>query len=90
MDLVEAIAPGCAVDDIGIRPGEKLHEILISEDESRQALELEDGFVIEPLFPSWGYESGGEGKRPPRGFRYSSDANDAWLSVAQMKEIAGE
>ncbi|HXJ81459.1 MAG TPA: UDP-N-acetylglucosamine 4,6-dehydratase (inverting) [Candidatus Methylomirabilis sp.] len=91
MDLVQAIAPGCQVEDIGIRPGEKLHEILLSEDESRQALELNDMFVIEPLDPSWGgYQSREGGKRPARGFRYSSDGNDVWLSPAEMKELAGE
>src|SRR5215471_4024274 len=52
MDLVEAVAPGCEVDDIGIRPGEKLHETLISEDESRQVVERDDMFVIEPLDPA--------------------------------------
>jgi UDP-N-acetylglucosamine 4,6-dehydratase len=91
IDLVGAIAPGCQVEDIGIRPGEKLHEILLSEDESRQALEFSDMFVIEPLDPSWGgYVSPEGGKRPARGFRYSSDTNDTWLSPAQMKELAGE
>ena len=48
MDLVQAVAPGCAVDDIGIRAGEKLHEILVSEDESRQTIEFDRMFVIEP------------------------------------------
>jgi len=90
IDLVEAVAPGCAVEDIGIRPGEKLHEILISEDESRQALELDDMFVIEPLFPSWSFTAREGGKRPARGFRYSSDANDVWLSRDEMKELAGD
>jgi UDP-N-acetylglucosamine 4,6-dehydratase len=90
MDLVETIAPGCAVEDIGIRPGEKLHEILMSEDESRQALELDDMFVIEPVEPSWAYRAWEGGKRPTRGFRYSSDANDVWLSPAVMKGMAGE
>jgi UDP-N-acetylglucosamine 4,6-dehydratase/5-epimerase len=90
MDLVGAIAPGCLVEDIGIRPGEKLHEILLSEDESRQALEFNDMFVIEPLDPSWGYQGRQGGKRPARGFRYSSDSNDVWLSPAEMKELAGE
>src|SRR5215471_887109 len=52
MDLVQAVAPGCLVEDIGIRPGEKLHEILISEDESRQAVELDEMFVIQPLDPA--------------------------------------
>jgi UDP-N-acetylglucosamine 4,6-dehydratase len=90
MDLVEAVAPGCAVEDIGIRGGEKLHEILISEDESRQAVEFDDMFVLEPLYPSWGFTSPAGGKRPPRGFRYSSDANGSWLSLEEMQELAGE
>jgi UDP-N-acetylglucosamine 4,6-dehydratase len=89
-DLVEAIAPGCQIDDIGIRPGEKLHEVLVSEDESRQALELDDMFVIEPVEPSWGYAAWTGGKRPARGFRYSSDMNTTWLSQAEMKELSGE
>jgi len=90
MDLVRSLAPGCEVDDIGIRPGEKLHEILVSEDESRQALEFDGMFVIEPVNPAWGGRSWEGGKRPARGFRYSSDANDVWLSPDQMKELCGE
>jgi len=90
MDLVDAVAPGCAVDDVGIRPGEKLHETLISEDESRQALELDDMFVIEPHSPSWTFLPWDGGKRVRSGFRYSSDTNDVWLSLDQMKELAGE
>ena len=90
MDLVRSLAPGCEVDDIGIRPGEKLHEILVSEDESRQALEFDGMFVIEPVDPSWGFRGWEGGKRPARGFRYSSDANDVWLSPDQMKELCGD
>jgi len=89
MDLVQAVAPGCAIEDIGIRPGEKLHEILISEDESRQALELDDMFIIEPLYPSWNFPAAEHGKRPEAGFHYSSDANQTWLSLEQMQEMAG-
>jgi len=89
MDLVETIAPGCVIEDIGIRPGEKLHEILMSEDESRQAVEQDGMFVIEPVEPSWAFRRW-EGKRPARGFRYSSDTNDVWLSPAAMREMAGE
>src|SRR3970282_2900023 len=62
MDLVEAVAPGCRVEFVGIRPGEKLHEVLISEDEARQARELDDMFVVEPLSPSWGYRPWTEGR----------------------------
>ncbi len=88
MDLVETVAPGCAVEVIGIRPGEKLHELLLSEDDSRQALEFEDMFVMEPTFPSWPFPPIEGGKRPAAGFRYSSDTNTAWLSGPQMLELS--
>jgi len=90
MDLVTTVASGCTIEDIGIRPGEKLHEILISEDESRQALEYDEMFVIEPLYPSWTFRSWEGGKRPAPGFRYSSDANSVWLSPAEMRELIGD
>jgi len=90
MELVATVAPGCTIEDIGIRPGEKLHEILISEDESRQALEYDEMFVIEPLYPSWTFRSWEGGKRPAPGFRYSSDANSVWLSPAEMRELIGD
>ena len=89
MDLVAAVAPDCKVELIGVRPGEKLHEILISEDESRQALEFDDMFVIEPLYPDiWAFQAPAGGKRVAAGFHYSSDANDRWLSGQQMREMA--
>ncbi len=87
MDLVKVVAPGCEVEMIGTRPGEKLHETLISEDESQQALEVDDMFVLEPIYPSWEFESRPEGKRPSAGFRYSSDSNDWWLSAEGMQAM---
>jgi len=90
MDLVEAVAPGCEIQDIGIRPGEKLHEILVSQDESRQGVEYADLFVIEPHSPSWQYSSAAGGQRLASGFQYSSDAGDTWLTLAEMKELAGD
>jgi UDP-N-acetylglucosamine 4,6-dehydratase len=90
MDLVEAVAPGCAVDDIGIRSGEKLHEILVSEDESRQTKEFDRMFVIEPLDPKWGYRAWEGGKRLARDFRYSSDRNNVRLSPAEMKALCDD
>ena len=87
LDLVQAVAPGCRVDVIGIRPGEKLHEILISEDESRQAVEFDDMFVVEPIYPSWTFRAWEGGKRPGAGFRYSSDTNQWWLSGAEMQDL---
>jgi UDP-N-acetylglucosamine 4,6-dehydratase len=88
MDLVEAVAPGCKVEVIGIRPGEKLHEILISEDESRQAYEFDDMFILEPLFPSWALTPPEGGKRPTPGYRYSSDTNQWWLSKQEMQGLS--
>jgi UDP-N-acetylglucosamine 4,6-dehydratase len=89
MDLVHAVAPDCEIEFIGIRPGEKLHEILISDDESRQALEFDDMFILEPLYPSWTPAKSWEGgKRPAAGYRYSSDTNHTWLSLDQMKALA--
>ena len=87
MDLVETIAPGCQVELIGIRPGEKLHEILISEDESRQAVEYEGMFVLEPIYPSWPFGSRDGGKRPAAGFRYSSDTNQTWFTRPEMQDL---
>jgi UDP-N-acetylglucosamine 4,6-dehydratase/5-epimerase len=87
-DLVETVAPGCRMDLIGIRPGEKLHEILISEDESGQAIEFDDMFVLEPAFPSWTIAPWKGGKRLAPGVRYSSDNNTARLSSDQMRGMA--
>jgi UDP-N-acetylglucosamine 4,6-dehydratase len=88
LDLVEAVAPGCRVEVIGIRPGEKLHEALIAEEESRQVVELDDMFVLEPIYPSWAFAGLEGGQRPGAGFRYSSEANKHWLSPAEMQELA--
>ena len=87
MDLVEAIAPNCEVEEIGIRPGEKLHEVLISEDESRNTLDLGDVFVIKPE-RHWWFVGKWEGGIPlPDGFRYASDTNSQWLSVEELKRL---
>ena len=87
MDTVEAVAPGCKVEFIGIRPGEKLHEVLISDDEARQTVDLDDMFVVEPLMPSWGYVPWRDGKRLPTGYSYASDRNDQFLSQAEMRRL---
>jgi UDP-N-acetylglucosamine 4,6-dehydratase len=90
LDLVEAVAPGCQVEVIGVRPGEKLHEALIAEEESRQVVELDDLFILEPIYPSWAFPGVEGGKRPGLGFRYSSETNTSWLSRAEMEELARE
>lgn len=88
MDLAEAVAPGCEVEFIGIRPGEKVHEVLISEDEARNTLELEDRYVIEPLHPWWDEDGVDDaGRRLPEGFSYTSDSNEQWLQVPELQEL---
>jgi UDP-N-acetylglucosamine 4,6-dehydratase len=89
-DLAEALAPGCEIDEIGIRPGEKVHEVLISEDEARQAIEFEDHFIIQPAHPWWGRENWTDGRPLTDGFSYASDNNPDWLDAAQLRALAGE
>jgi len=90
MDLVEAVAPGCEVEYIGIRPGEKLHEVLISEDEARHTLEFDDMFVIQPVHPWWSVGNWSHGRPLPDGFRYTSDTNSRWLSVDDLRALVEE
>lgn len=90
MDLVSVIAPECEVDIIGIRPGEKLHESMISLDEARQSVELDDRYVILPAHPWWTQDKWSEGRRLPDGFSYSSDTNDHWLTTAELQEMIDE
>ena len=86
MDLAEAVAPECKVEFVGIRPGEKLHESLISVDESRHTVDAGDCYVIEPEDPAWKY-SNWDGSKLPDGFRYTSDLNEEWLSTEQLQEL---
>ena len=90
MDLTKALAPNCAVETIGIRPGEKLHEVLISEDEVRQTLELDDMFVVRPAHPWWKTENWVNGRPLPEGFRYASNSNKQWLKLEELKEMIDE
>jgi len=87
VDLVEAVAPDCRTEFVGIRPGEKLHEVLISEDEARQALEVDGMYVIEPVLPRWGYQPWTEGARLPASFSYASNTNDHFLTPAEMRSL---
>jgi len=88
VDLANAIAPGVSLEFVGIRPGEKLHEVLISEDESRSTVEMEDMFVVQPSTSTWfGQDWKNEGKLLPTGFRFGSDNNPNWLNVNQIREM---
>src|SRR3990172_3062211 len=88
VDLAKAIAPGAELEVIGIRPGEKLHEVLIHEDEAPSTVELEDMFVVQPTAAMWfAREWEDQGRPLPDGFRYGSDTNPEWLTVEQIREV---
>jgi len=88
--LANVIAPQCKIKYIGIRPGEKLHECLITEDESRHALEFSDHFIIEPEFHWWTADSLKAEKRLPENFRYTSDTNSQWITNQQLKKMIND
>jgi len=85
-DLAEAIAPGAATHEIGIRPGEKLHEEMIAADDSRRTVSLGSRYVVKPHLAGWGYVAP-EGDAVEDGFSYQSDSNDQWLSVEEIREL---
>jgi UDP-N-acetylglucosamine 4,6-dehydratase len=86
VDLAKVIAPDAELEIVGIRPGEKLHEVLIHEDEARTTLEMEDMYVVQPTAALWfAREWENQGQPLPDGFRFSSDTNPNWLSVDQIR-----
>lgn len=90
LDLAEAVAPDCPTETVGIRPGEKLHEVMVSEDDARHTVEYPAYFAILPTFHDWdagAYASSNGGSPCPDGFRYSSDNNDQWLTSSELAEI---
>ncbi len=89
LDLATAIAPDCERQTVGIRPGEKLHEMLIADHEARYTRELQDMFVIEPSTHTWWRDDHwqSQGQILPENFTYSSDNNTQWLSVADLQAL---
>ena len=88
LDLARTLAPDAKINVIGIRPGEKLHEVLISSDEARTTVELDDMFVVQPAAALWfGHEWEAKGKVLNDGFQYASNTNDVWLDVEQINKI---
>ncbi|MDY6845548.1 MAG: UDP-N-acetylglucosamine 4,6-dehydratase (inverting) [Chloroflexota bacterium] len=88
VDLARALAPKAKIKIIGIRPGEKLHEVLISEDEARSTIELDDMFVVQPVAALWfGYSWSDAGRSLPDGYHYASDNNSDWLTVEEIQKM---
>lgn len=93
-DLARAIGPDCALEEVGIRPGEKLHEIMISEDDARHTLEFDDHYRILPEFSGVAaaldaYSSAHGGRPCPEGFSYRSDTNTQWLTRTDLRALVG-
>jgi UDP-N-acetylglucosamine 4,6-dehydratase len=89
-DLSNAIAPDCEHEIIGVRPGEKLHEMLISRDESRYTLEFNDMYLIQPVHPWWKQPVYEGARHMADGAKYSSDTNDCWLSAEELRQMMSE
>jgi UDP-N-acetylglucosamine 4,6-dehydratase/5-epimerase len=89
VDLARVMAPDLPLRVVGIRPGEKLHEVLITEDDARSTVEFGDSYVIEPAFASWerrGYRARG-GVPVAEDFRYASNSNSLWLDDQGMRAL---
>ena len=91
IDLAKAICPECKVEVIGIRPGEKLHETLISEDEARNSVEFRQCYIIQPdptrRKELLGHDKKDGGRLCPESFRYTSDGNQDWLTVKELRSL---
>ena len=89
-DLAEAIAPGNELVEIGIRPGEKLHEEMISSEDSRRTLRRPDRYIVLPTFAIWGGFTEPSGEHVEDGCSYTSDNNDLWLDVDQLRSMLND
>lgn len=91
IDMAKAIAPNAKIKIIGIRPGEKIHEILLTEDEARHSKEFDDFFIIEPEHPFWTEDKHIKGgKNLPNNFRYTSGNNTKWVTKKQLMSFIKE
>ena len=87
IDLAEAIAPGSPTVTVGIRPGEKLHEEMISTEDARRTVRRDDRYVVEPTLAIWGGFQSPEGTPVPEGFSYTSENNEQWLTVDELRSL---
>lgn len=86
-DLAQLIAPDCRIEVTGIRPGEKLHEVMVPRDDARHTVELQDFFVVQPDFQWWNAKNWKAGRPCEDGFEYASNTNSEWLSCEAMQAM---
>ena len=90
-DVVRAVAPECEIKHTGIRPGEKVHEVLVAEDEARHTVEFDDMYVILPPVHPWtNLQHWSDGRPLTPGFRFASDTNERWLSGEDLNRLLRE
>jgi len=87
IDLAEVIAPRAKRKIIGVRPGEKLHEVLLTEEEALHTKEFDKFFIIEPEYPFWHKDNFQDGKPLPPGFKYASNTNTDWITKERMTQL---
>lgn len=87
LDLAKAIGPECEIKIVGIRPGEKLHEAMITEDDARHTIEFDDYYVIQPEFSWWSEEFKQGSTSLPDDFRYVSNENTQWLTIEELRGL---
>ena len=89
-DLARCMLPDCEIQDVGIRPGEKLHEVMVPMDDARNTIEFDDHYVIEPDFQFWdrkGFSEQNGGKAVPDDFEYNSGTNPWMMTADELREL---
>lgn len=87
VDLARVIAPECRLDYIGVRAGEKIHEVLLTEDEAPRSLDMGRHYLVKPSYPVHSDMHWNSGQPVPAGFHYSSDANGEWLGPRELEDM---
>jgi UDP-N-acetylglucosamine 4,6-dehydratase/5-epimerase len=87
IDLARAIAPDASLRVVGVRPGEKLHEVLLSADEARHSVDVDGMYVVQPVYAGWSYTTPAGAKALPADFAFTSDTNTAWCSGEELKRM---
>ena len=87
IDLARALAPDASLRVVGVRAGEKLHEVLLSVDEARHSVDVDGMYVVEPVYAGWSYTTPAGAKALPPDFAFTSDTNTAWCSGEELKRM---